>query len=308
MAIPNLFSRRTRILHDGHPTPRHDVISIQFRYRLCHLFTAGIGPWRRENWSLDYKPSNISWSQIEGALLRLHGMLPKAGADPEDTVLLSLLNSESVPFVLDVCEACLKFIDREIRYLNPVDAERASISESPDTVIDDFNTMCREEGVGYAYRDGELVTVGASFTHAGIVDPALTLLHDRGFQGADHEFKEALRKLRAGDHSGAVVDACRAFESTLKTICAKKGIPLTEKNNSASGLVDALNSRGYFPTQIHNQLNQLVGLLKSGLPTIRNKPGVAHGAGENPVQVSREIAEYAIHMAASNMLFLVKLL
>lgn len=46
--------------------------------------------------------------------------------------------------------------------------------------------------------------------------------------------------------------------------------------------------------------------LESGLPTLRNNVA-GHGQGEHIVDVPDEFAEYALNLAASNMVFLMKL-
>ena len=55
---------------------------------------------------------------------------------------------------------------------------------------------------------------------------------------------------------------------------------------------------------LQNQFTQLRGLLESGLLPVRNRTS-GHGQGTEPVALPKYIAEYALHMAAANIVFLV---
>lgn len=53
-----------------------------------------------------------------------------------------------------------------------------------------------------------------------------------------------------------------------------------------------------------DQFTQLYNLLESGLARIRNRTS-GHGQGAEPVVLPKYIAEYALHTAAANIIFLV---
>lgn len=54
---------------------------------------------------------------------------------------------------------------------------------------------------------------------------------------------------------------------------------------------------------MQSHVSALRSLLESGVPTIRNKLG-GHGQGEEIRHVSQHHASYALHLTASNILFL----
>ena len=56
---------------------------------------------------------------------------------------------------------------------------------------------------------------------------------------------------------------------------------------------------------LQSQFTQLRGLLESGLLPVRNRTS-GHGQGTEPVTLPKYIAEYALHMAAANIVFLVR--
>ena len=49
---------------------------------------------------------------------------------------------------------------------------------------------------------------------------------------------------RKADSSDALIECCKAFESTMKIICAKRGWPV-DRNATASALVKACLDRGF---------------------------------------------------------------
>jgi hypothetical protein len=50
------------------------------------------------------------------------------------------------------------------------------------------------------------------------VKPALSLLHDAGFDGPADEFMKGFEHYRHGRNKEAVAEALKAFESTMKAI------------------------------------------------------------------------------------------
>ena len=56
-----------------------------------------------------------------------------------------------------------------------------------------------------------------------------------------------------------------------------------------------------------NHLSSLRVTLESGLPTVRNKTS-GHGQGKMEIEIPTEFAEYAINLAAVNIVFLVNIL
>jgi hypothetical protein len=138
-----------------------------------------------------------------------------------------------------------------------------------------------------------------------VVEPALALLHADEYQGAQQEFLKVHRSLRHAEYENAIAEAGKAFESARRTICSRRKWRL-EAGATAKHLIAALLKNGFVPAYLETQLAHLRGLLESGVPVVRNKDG-AHGRGEKPAPVPRELAEYALHLAASNIVYLVKL-
>ena len=59
------------------------------------------------------------------------------------------------------------------------------------------------------------------------------------------------------------------------------------------------------PAFLQSEFSGIRSVLESGLPTLRNKSG-GHGRGAKPRNIPEHFAAYALHMAASNIVFLVE--
>ena len=175
-----------------------------------------------------------------------------------------------------------------------------------ETGIVDLNYRFQQHGLGYEFINGELIRIDNEMIHHEYVKPALCLLHENGFDGAEEEYKKAFIALRNKDSKTAIIEAEKAFESTMKIICAKREYPFDPEKDSAKKLIERLKSSNFFPEYMENQLNAIVTALVSGAPTIRNRTS-GHGQGEESVDIPDSYAKYVIGLVAVNIVFLVQL-
>lgn len=134
-------------------------------------------------------------------------------------------------------------------------------------------TLCREFGVF------ELV----KFSKSDQESVFNFFLQDKSFKGANEEFLKAHEHYRRGRYKECLVDALKAFESTMKTIYSLRGWP-TQPTDTAKRLISTCMSNGLFPAYFDSQFSSIRSLLESGVPTVRNKNG-GHGQGTAPVAV-----------------------
>ncbi len=109
---------------------------------------------------------------------------------------------------------------------------------------------------------------------------------------------------RAGETKDAAVDALNAFESTINAICDAKGWTY-DSGTTASHLIKIVRDNGLLPDYLGPSFDQLQAVLKSGLPQVRNQSG-GHGQGSQPKPTPDYVASYALHLTASNIVFLVE--
>jgi hypothetical protein len=206
------------------------------------------------------------------------------------------LQCSQVERCLDVVETVFSTIERVVAGK----PREFSSATPPDDAIAELNSRFREHGVGYEFRSGQIIRVDSQLVHKEVVVPAFGFLQQRFLAGANEEFLSAHEHYRHGRCKECLVDCLKAFESTMKAICDKRrwGYPA---NPTAKRLIEVCVAKGLFPSFMESHLSGLRSTLESGLPTIRNKLG-GHGQGSTPVEVSEEVASYALHLTATNIL------
>lgn len=298
MAIFDIFSKREQRRTGSKPDVfEYDTMPQVVRVQFVHILTDLIGD--------DSKtPAERVYRSTHNALAREYGVFELAKGHSEQQKLFNfILHTEDVKRVLDVVELSVAFTSiqngrsSDYKYY-------ASAKMDPEQAIDEINRRLREAGVGYQYESHEFIRVDSQFLHAETVKPVLILLSDKRFAGAEQEFLIAHKHYREGNHKECLTECTKAFESTMKAICEIKGWSYN-KTDTAKALIDVLFQNHLIPAMLQSQFNNLRALLESGGPGMRNKTG-AHGQGPVPTTVPPHIAAYALHLAAANILLIVK--
>jgi hypothetical protein len=89
----------------------------------------------------------------------------------------------------------------------------------------------------------------------------------------------------------------------LKAVFDVKGWAYA-KGSRISDLIKVAKSNSLWPDYLDNSFDQLVATLQSGLPKIRDNDA-SHGQGSTPKEVPSYLAAYALHLAASKIVFIV---
>ena len=300
MAILDIFSKRQRqppgvYQHATLPEP----LRMQIVYIVDEMFTPRAGAWMGFS-GVDIK--RRAYDQLHYDLAKEYGVARLAAGlgvpDHADAVqrVQDFIVRGKVKQVLDLIDVALHLAFEDAT------KRREFGLPNPHTSVEELNARFREHGVGYQIVGGKAVKTGSVFTHDEIVKPALVVLHDQRFEGADAEFRRAHEHHRHGRHEEAIADCLKALESTLKVICKRRGWRFKE-TDTAKRLIEIAFSRELIPKELQGQFGALRGALESGVPTIRNKMS-GHGAGEKPRRVPEHLAAYALHLTASAMLFL----
>jgi hypothetical protein len=167
-----------------------------------------------------------------------------------------------------------------------------------------LNHRFRENGCGYQYESGYILRMDSLLIHTQVVRPALSLLADKGFEGPHQEFMLAHEHFRNRQNEAAMMEACKAFESSMKVICDARKWKYDTAKATASPLIKLLIDKGLVPKYSDEQLRAVEQCLK-GIATVRNKEA-GHGDGARPRRVPDHYAAYALHLAASNIVFLIE--
>jgi hypothetical protein len=215
-----------------------------------------------------------------------------------DQVHACIKKEQSLAIWLDVVELTFRLIEKFQGQLDDFRRIECEIKLDAEDAIHEVKRFGRA-GFGYRYEGGKLLRLDSERVHQEITVPALKLLSDARFTGADQEFRAAHDHMKAGQFRDCAVDALNALESTMKAVCDAKGWKY-EKGARATDLIKVLKSNGLFPDFADQSFDQLIATLKSGLPLVRNETG-AHGQGSKPVEVPEFVAVYALNLAASKI-------
>jgi len=170
--------------------------------------------------------------------------------------------------------------------------------------VKELNRRFGEHSLGYELQDGQIVRVDSTFLHQDAVQPAAIILKETYLAGANREFVRAMEHYRHGRYGAAMNECLKAFESTMKCICHKRGWAYSQ-NDTASRLLTACADGGLFPTYMQTSLNGLRAVLEN-VATFRNRQS-GHGQGVQSIQIDAETVSFIMHSTAANILFLASL-
>ncbi|HEY9117073.1 MAG TPA: hypothetical protein VIN11_04555, partial [Roseivirga sp.] len=174
--------------------------------------------------------------------------------------------------------------------------------ERASDAINELNARLKEHGIGFQFIEGEIVRVDSELIHSEAVKPALRLLNEKNYKGAQQEFLSAYEHYRHGKHKEALNDCLKSFESTMKSICDKRKWAY-QQNATVKTLIQICFDNDLVPTFWQQQLSSLRSMLESSIPTGRNKLS-GHGQGAKPIVVPDYLVAYMLHMTASTLVFL----
>jgi hypothetical protein len=312
MGIFDTFSKRQKRLEK---TGQQDIYQYNtlpgpFRVQVVHIWRTAIGQYyspQGYSYTRDEpSPSNQLWQFIHDALARELGLPVLAGewnSNPKERCILFLTQADTSG-ALDIIQLSFQAIDRGVRKMDEYQLQDSQITQDPDSAIEELNHRFWEHGIGYQYAGGSLVRLDSQFAHVEIVTPALSLLNASGFDGPADEFRRAFDHYKHGRNKEAVAEALKAFESTMKSICKARKWAY-QSTATAQPLIKLLFDKGLIPPELESHFSGLRSAMESGLPTISNRTS-RHGQGATPTTIPSHFAAYALHLLASNIVFLVE--
>ncbi|MBF0610327.1 MAG: abortive infection family protein [Magnetococcales bacterium] len=301
MSIFDLFSKRLK-REKGQLPDIYDYNSLprELRVQIIHIISDAFGDAQNDIYCRAYK----TYDDINRILCREFGVFHLLGKEnrPDTSIFNFFLSEESIERSLDVVEVCFN----KIYYfaINNAQAHFPRRRLDPLDAIHQLNYRFKEHAVGYQFESGQIVRIDSEFIHAEAVKPVLAVLRDSKFKGANEEFLKAHEHYRHRRFKESVVEALKAFESTMKTVCHLRGWKY-DSEAPAKKLFITCRNNGLFPAYLESQFNHLIGALENGIPTIRNKNG-AHGQGMDPIPVPEYLVRYALNLTASTILFIME--
>ncbi len=308
MGVYETFSKRMKRRERAGQTDvyQYDSLPERFRIQVLHIWGTAIGVFKESSqWDYDEQPpkSNRIWDFLHHTMSRELGVPGLGTSGDAATRCREFLVKADTLHALDIIEMSFRLIDTEIRSWTAYFREKSLITQSADEAIYELNHRFREHIIGYQYENGEIIRVDSQYVHSEAVKPAMSLLNAEGFEGASEEFMKAHEHYRNGRNKEAIADALKSFESVLKTICDKCQWSYPS-NATAKPLLDIVFQNGLIPRSLQSQFGSLRSLLESGLPTVSNPE--RHGQGSTVTTIPSHVAAYALHLAASDIVFLVE--
>ncbi len=301
MAIFDLFSKRQKKLRGEFPDVYvYEEIPIKLRVQIIHIIGDAIG--RDYQFDLARKAANY----IHKTLCREYGVFTLNEYASSDLKAVSnyFLTVKDYEVVLDIIELSFVTINTRCRKTNYRDLVRTRIH--PDDAIAELNARFKEHGVGYQFESGLLIRIDSKFLHAEVIKPVLQMLKkDKIYKGANEEFLKAHEHYRHERYKECLNECLKSFESLMKAICNKQRWAFAQKD-TAKKLINICLQKKLIPEFMQTQFLSFNLLLESGIPTLRNRLG-GHGQGIENIKVGSSIASYAMHLTATNLLFLSKL-
>ena len=304
MAIRDVFSKRQRQARGEMPDVyRYDNLPNPLRVQFVHIVRDAFGDPERY-----HSETNKCLEFVHETLCREHGVfaLTKHAnlnqPRPEIDVYRFILDEPDIEKALDAVELSLQVINTFCR--RPSFEDDSGPKMTPDQAIEEVNQRFREHGVGFQFESNQIVRIDSQVIHESAVRPALHLLQDKLYKGANEEYLRAHEHYRHGRMTECLNDSLKSLESVLKTIFDKRKWPY-QQTDTAKALIKIAFDNQLVPSFLQTQFHTLQQNLESGVPTIRNKRG-GHGQGAAPIQVPAHLAGYQLHMTASAILFLVE--
>ena len=301
MAIYDIFSKRQKALSE---TPSdilvYDELPREIRVQIVHIFKDAFGEDKGYGGNAEQ-----AYKYINKALATEYGVFQLAEGDSYKSRLVTFfLSTKDIERALDVVEF-------SFRYLKLVVGETEDYKDSvfvesePDEAIDELNQRFKEHAIGYRFESLKLIRIDSTIIHSEVVKPALSLLSDKKFSGANEEYLKAHEHYRHGRNKECLNECLKAFESTMKIICEQKQWTFS-MNDTSSTLIKACLTNNLIPPYLQTQLSSLKSVLESGIATIRNRVG-GHGQGSKQLTADDETTRYALNLTGANIIYFVEL-
>ena len=254
-------------------------ISQELRRSLMRLFSrySVWGGWNNED--------NLTFLAVSSALLDRRGWKMLQWWDGKQMRAASNFEEfveKGVPHhILDAIELFLDEIDYKKR----------------PSFIQELNTIFEIHHSSLRYFRGDFYLIDSAFLESQILTQAQKLLETNDFQGALDEFLRARSAFLEKDFRQTILFSNHAFESTLKAV-------LGIQKKKTGELIKKASFGGLVPSYYEGFLNSLHEFLCI-VPTTRDNEA-GHGQGKNLVSVPEPLAEMALHLSGTMIVFLIK--
>ena len=188
MNVVDIYSKRRKRLRGEVPEVyQYETIPDELRVQVVHILNDAFGTpdYMEDEGVWNYINVSDAYNFIYTILCREYGRfdLDDNTNDSNHSVVNFFLQTEETEKAIDVIELAFQAIDPNVYGYN--------VNISPAEAIDEFNYRFREHRVGYQYESGQIIRVDCEFIHSEAMKPALKMLSDPMYKGANEEFLSA---------------------------------------------------------------------------------------------------------------------
>jgi hypothetical protein len=193
----DIFSKRQKRLRGEAPDVyQYADLPSSFRAQVVHILLDLFGDPRAIQ-----SRSLVLFGIVRNGLCREFGrfsLTDRHSRSVDEDLINFFLTTSDVEEALSVIE--LAFQTASYAHANDWEFRRFS---NPRMTVDDgtseLNARFREHGIGFQFESNEIVRVDSQVLHEDVVKPALYLLHQKRFAGANGEFLRAHEHYRHAD-------------------------------------------------------------------------------------------------------------
>jgi len=252
MGLFELFSRRNGMVKES-DVYEYDVVPNNFRIQFAMLISDVVNEFKsgyRTNSSVFWERM-VKEIQIELGLLNLKSSVRYEHSQDfnVDYVMSFLLGTDN--------KTALDVMDLLVFYHHGYSNNDYSIKEKWERATNRINRKLKENSLGYEIVDNQLIRIDNQYIHNEVVKTAIQLLQEQQFHAVSDEFLKAHEHYKQGDYKDAVVNAGKAFESTMKTICSKNGYRYDAQRDTANTLIKHLFDNELIPPYMQNHIQGL---------------------------------------------------
>lgn len=301
--MKELFSRRYRDKNGDPEVYVYNVFPVSFRNQCFHIISSFLNRIEQIHWFTSLTKDLCKSYAREKGLKYLMGNY--YGRTNNLSAIENYIDESSDDDFLDFLDFTFSNVVCDPTIQKEASTFLQSESDPFQGAIDELNLRFRQHSLGYECSNGEIIPKTNEVIHQTVIKPALMLLSDERFRGAEEEYLLAFEHLKKGTNKDAILNAGKAFESVMKVICKNLGYPFSE-NDAAKKLVETLKTNSFFPSYLESNLNHLCALIEEGAPVVRNKES-GHGQGGDVKSTTNEYVEFVLNTVASNIVFLYRI-
>lgn len=184
MPVHEIFSKRMKRLRGEVPDVyQYETIPRELRVQVIHIWYDVFGEVRHDDFGepeYSYDTAE-AYKHIHATLSREYGLF-RLGEDDDldfEAVYNFFMETQEAEKVIDVIEVSFQYI-----------AQYGGNIASDDATAE-LNRRFQDLGVGYQFASGKMIRVDSEFIHSEAVKPALSMLSDPMYEGANGEFLSA---------------------------------------------------------------------------------------------------------------------